>query len=102
MGETTPFCCHAFLGMASLMPALLPRAAPGGLGSTGRLAGAAAAASTMRARLFKGALTSKKGPIGYYKGSGARRTGRHTKIGGYLVRKRNLPVFARTRGHRQL
>ena len=38
-------------------------------------------------------LTSKKAPIGFYKGKGAKSTGRHTRKGGYVLEPHKLPRY---------
>ncbi|KAL3696810.1 hypothetical protein R1sor_010886 [Riccia sorocarpa] len=39
------------------------------------------------------ALTSKRGPKGFYKGKGCKSTGRHTSKGGYILMAEKLPQF---------
>ncbi|XP_059077796.1 uncharacterized protein LOC131079557 isoform X3 [Cryptomeria japonica] len=38
-------------------------------------------------------LTSKKGPIGYYKGKNCKSTGFHTRKGGYVLMEEKLPHY---------
>ncbi|KAK9823882.1 hypothetical protein WJX72_006162 [[Myrmecia] bisecta] len=39
------------------------------------------------------ALTSKRGPKGFYKGKGAQPTGHHTRKGGYRILKERIPDY---------
>jgi len=64
----------------------------------GPLARALAAAATRGgqglARKKSPWLHPKHGPIGYYKGVGARRLGRHTRKGGYVLDwERRVPTY---------
>jgi large subunit ribosomal protein L41 len=53
--------------------------------------------SLLRGRLLprKGltALTTKRGPKGFYKGKGCKSTGRHTSKGGYVLMPEKLPIY---------
>ncbi|BBN11583.1 large subunit ribosomal protein L41 [Marchantia polymorpha subsp. ruderalis] len=39
------------------------------------------------------ALTTKRGPKGFYKGKGCKSTGRHTSKGGYILMAEKLPQY---------
>ncbi|CAM6127842.1 unnamed protein product [Calypogeia fissa] len=39
------------------------------------------------------ALTTKRGPKGFYKGKGCKSTGRHTSKGGYVLMPEKLPIY---------
>ncbi|GJP50794.1 hypothetical protein CLOM_g9957 [Closterium sp. NIES-68] len=38
-------------------------------------------------------LTAKRGPKNYYKGTGSRTMGRHTKKGGYILMEEKMPTY---------
>eukprot|EP00741_Cyanophora_paradoxa_P016547 tig00020927_g15977.t1 len=42
-------------------------------------------------RSGRGVRTSKRGPVGFYKGKGARNIGFHTRKGGYIVQDWKIP-----------
>lgn len=65
------------------------------MGPLGRaLAAAATRGGQGLARKKSPWLHPKHGPVGYYKGVGARRLGRHTRKGGYVLDwERHVPAY---------
>ena len=81
------------LGARLLRAAGAPAGARGGPAPAPALAGGAGARGMASGSVGRRGLSPKRSAKGFYKGKGARATGRRTKHGRYQILERKLPVY---------